>query len=289
MNQIKLGNVTIDRIVESENSDIDPAFFFPETTLSDWAPHRSWLKPNAMDAKTGMLILPIQSYLIRTDHHTILIDSCVGDHKLRSREHWNMRSSGLFLKKLNALGVAPDQIDYVMCTHLHADHVGWNTKFVNEQWLPTFPKARYVISKKEWNYWEELQHDHPQDHIADSVLPIIESGQALLVNNDHSLDDQIWLEPTPGHTPNHVSICLKSNGEESVFTGDVMHSPVQCAEPHWAVRPDDNPELARKTRRAFLERYCDSNVLVCTAHFASPSIGHIIRHLDNYKFQFIKS
>ncbi|MFC1664673.1 MBL fold metallo-hydrolase [Pseudomonadota bacterium] len=288
MNQIKLGNVTIDRIVESENADIDPTYFFPDTTLADWAPHRAWLQPKAMDAQTGMLILPIQSYLIRTDHHTILIDCCVGDHKPRVREHWNMRSGGLFLKKLAELGVSPNQIDYVMCTHLHADHVGWNTQYVNGQWVPTFVNAKYVISKKEWNYWEELQKEQPQDHIVDSVLPVIENGQALLVDSDHSLDDQIWLESTPGHTPHHVSIRLKSNDIESVFTGDVMHSPVQCAEPHWSVRPDDDPELARKTRRAFLERYCDSNVLVCTAHFASPSIGHIIHHLDAFRFQYIK-
>jgi len=175
-----------------------------------------------------------------------------------------------------------------MCTHLHADHVGWNTQYKNGRWMPTFPKAKYIISKHEWKFWEAVQLENPEDHISDSVIPIIESGQAILIEHDYNLDDQFWFESTPGHTPHHLSIRLSSQGEESVFTGDLIHHPVQCAEPHWAVKPDFDPELARKTRRAFLERYCESGVLVCTAHFASPSIGHIIRYLDAFRFQYLE-
>jgi glyoxylase-like metal-dependent hydrolase (beta-lactamase superfamily II) len=284
--QRELGDILISRIVESELPVFEPLGLFPETTSEQWEAHKHWLQPWGLDPASGNLILSIQSYLVRTRHHTILIDTCVGDYKKRQRPSFNMTSSGAYLGDLAAAGVRPEDVDYVICTHMHYDHVGWNTRLDNGRWVPTFPNARYVMSEKEWGYWEARHHETPLNQIADSVIPIIESGQALLVANDYAVSDEIRFESAPGHTPDHVSVRLGSEGSQAIITGDLMHSPVQCAEPTWAARPDYDPDLARQTRRAFLERYCETDILVCATHFPSPSFGHIVRDGDAFRFQF---
>jgi len=282
----QLGEIQIDRIIESEEPDFDPLGFFPQTTPADWEPHKAWLQPWCWEPVSGNLIFPMQSFLLRTPHHTILVDTCVGDYKERQRPSWNMTSSGAYLKKLAAAGVRPEDVDYVMCTHMHTDHVGWNTRLQNGRWVPTFPNARYIMSASEWAYWEAMHQQEPLNQIADSVIPILESGKAVLVANDYAINDEVCFESTPGHTPDHVSVRLASRDARAVITGDMMHCPVQCAEPLWIARPDYDPELARQTRRAFLERYCDTDVLVCATHFPSPSFGHIIAAGDAFRFQY---
>ena len=131
-----------------------------------------------------------------------------------------------FLPRLATAGVTPENVDYVMCTHLHSDHVGWNTQLRDGRWVPTFPKARYIFAQREWDAWEAMQRETPQPHLVDSVLPVMEARQAQLVGTDFALDDEVWLEPTPGHTPGHVSIHLASQGAHAVITGDCIHSPV---------------------------------------------------------------
>ena len=286
MLQRQLGQLTINRIVESERADFDPLAFFPETTPEAWAPHKAWLQPRAMDPVSGNLIFPMQSFLVRTRHHTILVDTCIGDHKKRQRPSWNMTTSGVFLAKLADAGVHPDAVDYVLCTHLHVDHVGWNTQLRDGRWVPTFPNATYIISRKEWEYWETVHRATPLEHLADSVLPIVEAGLATFVANDYALNDEVRLEPTPGHTPDHVSVHLASNGAHAVITGDMMHSPVQCAELNWIPRPDFDRDLGRQTRQAFLERYCETDVLICGTHFPSPSMGHIVPHGNAFRFAY---
>ena len=239
-----------------------------------------------MDPVTGNLILTMQSYLVRTSHHTILVDTCVGDHKKRARENWNMTTSGTFLRRLAEVGVQPEEVDYVMCTHMHVDHVGWNTQLRDGRWVPTFPNAQYVMSQKEWEYWQVVHEETPLDHVTDSVLPIVEAGKAVFVTSDYALDDEVWLESTPGHTPDHVSVRLASNGNHAVVTGDLIHSPVQCAKLGWVPRPDFDPAQASATRRSFLERYCDTDVLICATHFPSPSFGHIAPQGEAFQFVY---
>jgi len=281
----RIGELTLMRALEMI-TPFDRSTFFPETTPADWAPHESWLEPRAMDPDTGDLLLPIQSYLVRTAHHTILIDACVGNHKERpNRPAWHRRSDDTYLRALGALGIAPEDIDFVLCTHMHADHVGWNTRLVDGRWVPTFPNARYVFSNKELEAWQQGHERFSSQPLEDSVLPVIEAGQAVLVDNDHALDDQVWLEPTPGHTPDHVAIRLASQGQRAIMSGDLMHSPVQCLHPEWTVWPDWEPELAKRTRRAFLERHCDTDTLVCTAHFPLPSAGRVVADGDAFRFR----
>ena len=195
-----------------------------------------------------------------------------------------------FLGDLAALGLQPEDIDFVMCTHLHGDHVGRNTRLIGGRWVPTFPRARYVISRRELDHWQNHNRmasaDDYEECIDESVLPVVEAGQALLVNEDHAIDDEIWLEPLPGHTPGHYGVRLRSNGAEAIMIGDLMHSPVQCAEPDWRSGSDADPVQAREVRRRFLESHAETDRLVLTAHFPSPSIGHIRRQDRAFRFRY---
>ena len=286
MTQHALGRIVVRRIVESICTEFDALSFFPETTRDDWARHRTWMEPWALDP-SGNLILPIQGFLIRTRHHTILVDTCVGDHKLRPRRpFWHMQKLNTFLPSLAAAGVRPEDVDYVMCTHLHTDHIGWNTQLRDGRWVPTFPNAKYIFARKEWESWEQLHARDPQPQLVDSILPVMEARQAQLVSSDFALDDEVWLEPTPGHTQGHVSVHLASEGAQAVITGDCIHSPVQCLAPDWIMRADVDPVLARATRRNFLERYCDSSVTVCATHFPEPSLGRITQRDNAFWFEY---
>jgi glyoxylase-like metal-dependent hydrolase (beta-lactamase superfamily II) len=285
--QHALGQIVIQRIVESICVGFDALSFFPETTSEDWARHRTWLEPWALDPVSGKLVLTIQAFLVRTRHHTILIDTCVGDHKARPlRPFWHMQKLDTFLPRLAAAGVTPEDVNYVMCTHLHTDHVGWNTRLRDGRWVPTFRNAKYIFAEVEWQSFNELHRKHPQPQLVDSVFPVMEAGQAQLVAGDFALDDEVWLEPTPGHTSGHVCVHLASRGAHAVITGDCIHSPVQCVEPEWVMRADVDRALASATRRRFLERCCDSGVLVCATHFPEPSLGRIIRREEAFWFDY---
>jgi glyoxylase-like metal-dependent hydrolase (beta-lactamase superfamily II) len=288
MLQQQLGAMQINRIIEYQSSEYVRTSFFPHTTPEDWPQHEQWMKPHAMDPETGNLTLVMQAYLIRTRHHNIIVDTCVGDYKPRpSRASWHMQARGTVPANLAAAGMRPEQVDYVFCTHMHVDHVGWNTRLQDGRWVPMFPNAKYIFARQELAYWEALPRDERTAHFVDSVLPIVEAGQAVLVDNDYALNDEVWLEPTPGHTPAHVSVRLSSNGAQAVITGDMIHSPVQCLEPEWVMRADTDAAQACQTRRAFLERYCDTDVLVCGSHFPAPSMGHIVARDKAFWFQFI--
>jgi glyoxylase-like metal-dependent hydrolase (beta-lactamase superfamily II) len=282
----QLGDLQISRVLEMI-MPFDSRAFFPEVTAEQWQPHLEWLAPDGFDVATGELLLPMQSYVVRTRHHTILVDSCVGNHKERpTRPAWHLKSDQAYLQALAAQGFKVEDIDFVMCTHLHSDHVGWNTRLQDGRWVPTFPNARYVFSEKETAAWRDVGHEKfARTPFEDSVLPIIEAGRADLVGNDFALDDEVWLEPTPGHTPDHVAVNLRSGGGHAVMCGDLMHTPVQCLHPEWVPWPDWDPGQASDTRRAFMERYCETDTLICTAHFPLPSAGRIVRAGDAFRFQ----
>jgi glyoxylase-like metal-dependent hydrolase (beta-lactamase superfamily II) len=283
----RIGNLTIMRALEMVMPFSREAFF-PGTTKADWDPYREWLEPHALDPVTDEVQFAMQSYVVRTSHHTVLIDACVGNDKDRPhRQTWHLRTDDGYLRALAAHGLAPADVDYVLCTHLHTDHVGWNTRLENGRWVPTFPNARYVFSRLEYEAWDaDCDPKFTRTHFEDSVLPVVEAGRAELVANDYALDDEVWLEPTPGHTPDHVAIHLASRGERAIMCGDLMHSPVQLAEPDWEPWPDFDAALATRTRRAFLERHSDTDTLVCTAHFPLPSAGRVVSVGDAFRMVF---
>jgi glyoxylase-like metal-dependent hydrolase (beta-lactamase superfamily II) len=283
---LEIGDVAITRIVEQQGPFFGVFDFFPDLTAERLEENRAWLEPVFVDPASQKVNLCIQSYVVRTPHHTILIDSCVGNHKPRpSRPMWHMMNSQRYESSFKEAGLTFADIDYVMCTHLHTDHVGWNTRLEGGRWVPTFPNARYVFSKKELEAWEKGNPKFTRHSLEDSVLPVIAAGQAQLVTNDFALDDEVWLEPSPGHTPDHVSVRLASNGHSAVMSGDLMHSPVQCLHPEWTAWPDWDADQAKRTRRTFMERYADTDTLVCTAHFPLPSAGRVVAAGDAFRFE----
>lgn len=286
----RIGDITYDRIIETEGPEFDAGFLIPQATDEALAPLREWLEPWALDPATGKLVMTTQSYLVRTRHHTILIDACVGnDKERRFNKDWAFRTSTAYLDRLAAAGVRPEEIDFVMCTHMHSDHVGWNTRLVDGRWVPTFPNARYVFSKVEWDYFSELNKKgkkYTDGCMDDSVLPVVEAGQAEIVAADHALDDEVWLEPWHGHTPGHTGIRLRSKGTDAIMCGDAIHHPIHCARPEWYTAGDIDRDAASATRRRFLEAYADTGTLVMTAHFPSPSSGRIISGPDRFDFEF---
>ena len=289
--KIQVGNIEVSQIVETEAPFKAPLEFFPECTTDMLDTQKSWLQPRFLDPVSGQLIFAIQSYLLQTKHHNILIDSCVGEHKTRAYSpDWNLRSNTSYLARLAATGLSPDSIDYVLCTHLHPDHVGWNTKLVDGRWVPTFRNAKYLFSKTEHEFWKTKSLKHPTKYddgcFQDSVLPIEEAGQALIVPDNHSLNDEVALSPSPGHTPGHTSVTLQSNGEHAVFSGDLMHSVLQCVYPDLVSQACFDKELARQTRKRFLQLACESQTQVFTAHFPSPSNGYIKPSGETYSFVY---
>jgi glyoxylase-like metal-dependent hydrolase (beta-lactamase superfamily II) len=285
---LALGDLTIHRIVEQEQAFMAAPEMFPGLTPELLAENRYWLEPKALDPK-GNLLLCFQTYVVRTPHHTILVDSCIGNDKHRpTRPAWHMKSDSLYLDRLAAAGLSIEDIDFVMCTHLHADHVGWNTRLENGRWVPTFPKARYVFAKGEYDYWAQSHAKTAVPAFADSVLPIMEAGKAELVGAEHALDDHVRLLPTPGHTPNHTAICFGRGKDEAVMSGDLMHSPLQTRHPELSPRFDVDPAQAAKTRRSFLERYCDTATLCCPTHFPSPSHGRIKRWGNGFRCETVE-
>jgi glyoxylase-like metal-dependent hydrolase (beta-lactamase superfamily II) len=271
MTTLPLGDVTVTRVIEIDRSSFPTLSMLPDSTPDAIGRHHHWLRPHFWDDRTGDLGSRIGTYIVKTPRHTVLIDTGVGNDKPRDGSPaWHMRRSS-YLDDLRAAGVTPQRVDVVVCTHLHVDHVGWNTRRVGDRWVPTFPKARYVFAGEEWEFWR-----HEKDAcITDSVVPVVEAGQAVLVDADYVVDDWLRLEPTPGHTPGHVSVRLTTSAGEAVFSGDLMHRTVQVAEPQWSSRFCYDPPKARATRRAFVERHADSGVLVLAAHFPAP--GFIVR------------
>lgn len=285
MQSLTLGDVTISRVVEIGRSSFPTAQMLPESDAGRIASHDRWIKPHFFDEATGDMGSRIQTWIVRTPSHTVLVDTGVGNDKERGENAlWNRRSGG-FLEDLRAAGVTPEQVDLVLCTHLHVDHVGWNTRLERGQWVPTFPHARYVIPGEEWEFWkwEADNGREPSGCIADSVRPVVEAGRASLVAADYTIAPGLAFEPTPGHTPGHVAVRLTTPAGQAVFAGDLMHRTVQVAEPQWNSQFCHDGVRARKTREAFVERHADSGVLVMPAHFPHP--GYVVRENGGFRFR----
>jgi len=258
-------------------------FVLPDATLENIQSAGEWLRPHFAD-DNGRVRMSIHAYLLESAGKRIIVDTCIGNDKQRGFPGWNMLQTS-FLTDLEKGGFPRDSIDLVLCTHLHVDHVGWNTMLVDGRWVPTFTSARYLIGRKEWAHWSVQEDKFVRDPIDDSMRPVVDAGMADLIEDTHQITSEIWLEPTPGHTPGHFSVRISSRGQEAVITGDLMHHPVQCQHPEWNCGFDSDHDLARKTRREFLTRYADQPVLVFGTHFATPSAGHIIKHGAGWRFR----
>ena len=284
MTALSVGDLTIQRVIEQETTFLPALNMLPGLTPETLAGNRRWLqKAGAIDAD-DVFILAFQSYVVRTPHHTILVDTCIGNDKPRpGRDKWHMKTDDTYMRALNAAGLRLEDIDFVMCTHLHVDHVGWNTRLDNGRWVPTFPNARYVFAKSEFDYWTGQNAKAPVAPFGDSVLPVVAAQKADIVRDDFRIGDHVRLMPTPGHTPGHVAIAFGRGRDDAVMTGDLIHSPLQARYPELSAKFDVDPAQAASTRRSFLEHYCDSDTLCCFAHFPSPSAGRVKRWGDGFR------
>ena len=275
MNQWQIGHVKITRIVEMEIAG-GSKFILPDATREASLPY-DWMQPHFMDAD-GNLIMSVHALIVDTGERRIVVDTCIGNDKERNMPNWNNLQTS-FLQDLADAGYPRESIDTVMCTHLHVDHVGWNTMLVDGKWVPTFPNARYLVAEKEWAYWDANEDEKTYGPVlADSVRPVVEAGVVDFVSETHQVCDEVCLEPTPGHTPGHVSVHISSKGQEALITGDCIHHPVQMSRTDWCSSADYDQSQGQATREGLLEKYVDGDVLIIGTHFATPTAGHIKRH-----------
>ncbi|MFM9970809.1 MAG: MBL fold metallo-hydrolase [Burkholderiales bacterium] len=291
----KIGAATVTRIEEQVCLSYQkPELHFPGFEREVLQKNLDWLVPNHYSPAHDCMVTSFHSWLIRTPGHTILLDCCSGNHKPRP---WVARFNMLdtpYMSRLKATGVSPEDIDIVVCTHLHADHVGWNTVQRDGRWVPTFPNAKYLFSKIDAEYWNQqtnpaMKNDHRRVVYEDSVLPVVESGQAVLVDGNHEIDSGLMIEPAPGHTPGLVTLNLDAaklarssltavsavgTDTRAIFCGDVLHHPLQICAPQWAHMVDEDPGQAKLSRKKVLEQCVESGALLFPAHFGAP---HVVR------------
>lgn len=295
-NSWQIGAVRITRVAEIPDVPFPAAVLFTNNDPQELA-RQDWLRPHYLDDNNDP-ILSVHTFVVATPNKLILVDTCTGNDKPRVGPLFDRLQTN-FLADLEAAGAPVGAVDTVLCTHLHLDHVGWNTRLVDGAWQPTFPQAEYLFGRREWAHWEaykdiEIQEDATGEAnpivnasavIHDSVLPVVEAGLHRLVESDEAICEEVRLEATPGHTPGHVSVHIESQGEHAIISGDMLHSPYQMACPQVGVVFDSDGEQAQRTRRDFFGRYADQNILFLGTHFATPVAGHIVSHGDTWRFR----
>jgi len=282
----QVGDVTVATVIERRNRTT-AASFLPAATDAALVAQRDWLSPWAV-SEDGQLRFVIQAFCLEADGLKVLIDTCIGPRQLPDA-YAGLANDGSFIDMLAAAGFGRDDVDVVICTHLHFDHVGWNTIFEGGTWAPTFRKARYIVARAEYEHWnrasaaERAAADlHSFD---DAVLPLVAAGVVDLVGTDHQVSAAVRLLPTPGHTPGHVSVAISSGGEQALITGDCAHHPAQLAEPAWCSVADADPDLAGATRRELARAYADTPALIFGTHFPPPTAGHLVTVDGVVRFQ----
>lgn len=280
--QWKIGEVTVTKIVELEFTG-GTRFILPQATR-EAVRDMHWLKPHFMNDE-GQLIMSVHALVVETPTRRIVVDTCIGNDKSgRMAPHWN-NMQGPFLADLAAAGFARESIDTVLCTHLHVDHVGWNTMLIDGRWIPTFPNARYLMAKSEFDYWRsEPEGDGQMQIFADSVQPVFDAGLVDLVDTDQRICDEVRLVPSLGHTPGHVSVAIESAGIQALITGDFVHHPCQMAHPEWASSADYDAHASTRTRHTMFEALADKPTLVIGTHFAGATAGRVVRDGNAWRF-----
>jgi len=273
-----IGNATIEKVEEICGAGFKPARMFPKFDQDAFDAQKSWMVPDHVEAGSDRLVGSVHTWVVKTGRHTILIDTCLGNHKDRHNPGWNKLNTP-FLERLQACGCHPDSVDFVMCTHLHVDHVGWNTKLENGRWVPTFKNAKYLFAKREYAHWETEHKTKGLEtnggSFDDSVLPVVEAGKAVMIDSDHQPDPLLTIADYPGHTPGSIAINLKDGGRQACFSGDIMHHPIQVYHPDWSSQFCSDQALSAKSRRKLLEDCSESGALLCPAHFPGANAGFI--------------
>ncbi|MBN8831303.1 MAG: MBL fold metallo-hydrolase, partial [Sphingomonadales bacterium] len=286
MRSWKIGDVTVTRIAElwnfTDHINMTIADAVPEEVIA-----MKWLHPHYA-TPDGQQIMNFQGFVVQTPTLNVMLDTCIGNGRDRFFDVFRDLNTS-YMEDLGTLGLKREDIDVVLCTHLHFDHVGWNTYWNGSEWAPTFPNARYLFGKTEFDAWEEMRsHDdhglHDVRHFIDCIDPIMKLGLADLIDTDHRISDELWVEPSHGHTPGHIHLCIESKGETGVITGDLMHHPIQTALPYRPARFDMDPVAGEATRVNFVNKYRDSGTLIIGAHFADPTAGWIRSEGEGQRF-----
>ncbi|WP_342670823.1 MBL fold metallo-hydrolase [Pseudonocardia acaciae] len=279
-----LGSVEITRVMELPVLRLPREFVFPDVPVEPWHRHRGWLAPEHLDPAADEIHMMMQTWVLRSDGQTILIDTGVGNGRERPYMPMFAHLDTDYLGQLAAAGVHPDDVDTVICTHLHGDHIGWNTHLADGEWRPTFRNAEYLIARADFDYWNpDNEHDTRagrqwENAFEDSVAPVQHAGQAVLWDGDHyDVDANLRIEPAPGHTPGSAVVLLRSGTDRAVFAGDLLHNPLQIAEPDSSCF-DEDEDRARVTRRRILEWTADHNALLIPAHFAGAGAAEVRRN-----------
>lgn len=280
----QIGDVQVTRIVEV-NAHEDPFTMLSVECEPDMGKHYPWLAPHFV-TPDGRMKISFQAFALKTPTKTIIVDTCIGEGRVREFEIFtNMQSD--YLEDLAAAGYDPEKVGVVLCTHLHFDHVGWNTRWQNGRWVPTFPNARYLFAKDEYEHWQAVRATGKGhlDHFVDAIDPVVEAGLVDFIPTEYRVCEEVSLFPTPGHTLAHVSVLIRSRGEEAVITGDLMHHPIQLARPDLPMNADADKALAIETRRAFCKRFADTGVTVIGSHFCDPTAGRIVSDTTNWRIE----
>jgi glyoxylase-like metal-dependent hydrolase (beta-lactamase superfamily II) len=285
----KIGNATIEKVQELCGAGFKPARMFPKFNQEAFDAQKSWMVPEHVQEGTDRLVGSVHTWIVKTPKHTILIDTCLGNHKQRHNAAWNNLNLP-FLDRLTACGCHPDSVDLVMCTHLHVDHVGWNTKLENGRWVPTFKNAKYLFAKREYAHWESERKSGKENvndgSFEDSVLPVVEAGRAVMIASDEQPDPLLTIADYPGHTPGSIAINLKDGGKQATFSGDIMHHPIQVYHPDWSSQFCTDQELSARSRRKLLEDCVEANSLLCPAHFPGANAGFIKPQGDSFRIDW---
>ncbi|HEY2062967.1 MAG TPA: MBL fold metallo-hydrolase [Amycolatopsis sp.] len=289
MEQLTLGDVTVTRIKEFYGSvEMTPGQFFPDHPEGAADEHRGLLAPDFWNPETGECQSAIQSWLLRSEGRTILVDTGVGNHKERPYAPvWSRRDTA-YLDNLAAAGVRPDDVDVVVNTHLHIDHVGWNTRLDGRAWVPTFPNATYLMTRQDFEFWDPANEYETvfgrgnQNVFEDSVTPVHQAGLAHRWDESYRIDKNLRLDLAPGHTPGSSVLTLESGGDRALFVGDLVHSPLQIVVPETNSCFCEDPAEARATRHKLLGQAAENGALVFPAHFGGQGAAQVER--DGSKF-----
>jgi len=287
-----IGDARVTGVIEYSGPTHDPAFLYPAVDKAErdavLQANASWLAPNHYVPHMDRLIVTIQLWVVQAGGNTIVIDTGVGNRKPRAAERMD-RLNTLVMPWLESIGAGPQQVTHVVMTHLHTDHVGWNTVEKDGRWAPTFPKARYLFPKDEFDYWKGLydkgDKDVNQGSFADSVLPVLDAGLGDFMDGRAEVAGCLAPEPMPGHAPGMLSFRLRSRGEEGLFCADILHNAIQIVRPGWNDRYCLWPDKALESRAAGLKRACERGALLMPMHLGAPYCGYVRRQGDGYRFE----
>ncbi|MFG2669084.1 MBL fold metallo-hydrolase [Streptomyces sp. NPDC048387] len=268
-----LGDVEIIRVIEDRAPFAAARDLVPQSGAEVWKENEDWLAPDHWQPDTDLAVLALQTWVLRSGGRTVLVDTGAGNGRERPGSPLFHQRRGDFMGRLAAAGVRPEDVDVVVNTHLHADHVGWNTRDADGEWVPAFPRARYLLPAADdtcfgprGGYGDGAR---PVDRLVyeDSIAPVHRSGQAVLWEDSHRIDARLTLEAAPGHTPGSSVLRLESGTDRAVFVGDLLHSPVQVLKPSCNSCFCVDAAQAADSRRRILGRAAQRRELVVPAHF----------------------